>query len=84
MIKDQFDRLLQAILTAHEDGLDCETCALEFECLAEQVAAGGDMHSLLPAVEAHLRCCPDCREEFEALVVILRAENEGLTAQAKD
>ena len=31
----------------------------------------------LPAVEAHLRCCGDCREEYQALLCILRAEIDG-------
>jgi hypothetical protein len=84
MLQDQLDKLLQSILRAHEDGMDCETCNSEFECLAEQVAAGGDIHALLPAVEAHLVCCADCREEFEALVSILRAENGGFTSQLTD
>lgn len=82
MLKDKFDKILQCILTAHEDGIDCETCGAQFECLAEKVAAGGDLHILLPAVEAHLACCPDCREEFEALVSILRAEAEGFNIPA--
>jgi hypothetical protein len=84
MLQDQLDKLLQSILRAHEDGMDCESCNAEFECLAEKVAAGGDIHTLLPAVEAHLICCADCREEFEALVTILRAENDGLTSELTD
>jgi hypothetical protein len=45
--------------------------------MVENVAAGAKLADLLPAVEAHLRCCADCREEFEALLVIIRAENSG-------
>lgn len=79
MAREQLDKLLHFILITHDDHMDCVRCCDQFECLAEQVAAGADIHTLLPAVEAHLACCPDCREEFEALVAIIRAENAGLT-----
>jgi len=78
------DNLLRFILNTHEeqhDCMDCETCNQQFDCLAEQVAQGADLHTLLPAVEAHLACCADCREEFEALVAIIRAENGGQLPQ---
>lgn len=80
MSQDHFNKLLQCILAAHVDEeMSCAACADQFDCLAEQVAMGADMHVLLPAVEKHLSCCPDCREEFEALVSIIRAEDEGFT-----
>ncbi len=69
--------LLQEILALHESDVDCECCGDQLECLAELVAAGGDAKKLLPAVQAHLECCHDCREEFEALLAILRAEQAG-------
>lgn len=80
MSQDQLNRLLQFILAAHEDEpMDCEACAAQFDCLAEQVALGADIHILLPEVEKHLKCCIDCQEEFEALVSIIQAENAGMT-----
>ncbi len=85
MSQDHFNKLLQCILAAHEDDqMSCEVCTEQFDCLAEQVAAGADMHVLLPAVEKHLSCCPDCREEFEALVSIIRAEDEDFTITSEN
>ena len=78
MSQEQLNRLLQCLITTHEeDHMDCESCGEQFECLAEQAALGADIRVILPAVEQHLACCPDCREEFEALVSIIRAENRG-------
>ena len=34
---------------------------------------GEDAASMLPLVNKHLEMCPDCREEFEALLRVLRA-----------
>ncbi len=74
-------RLLEEILSLHEVSADCdcgcETCAEQLDCLAELVANGHEAKKILPAVQAHLDCCPDCREEFEALLCILRAEQSG-------
>lgn len=75
------NNLLKLIVNTHEEShgcLDCETCNTHFDCLAEQVALGASMDEvLIPAVEAHLKCCKDCREEFEALLAVVRAEISG-------
>lgn len=84
MAQDPLINLLRFILNTHEEQhecLDCDTCSQQFDYLAEQVALGADIHDLLPTVEAHLACCADCREEFEALVAIIRAENSGQLSQ---
>ena len=73
--------LVSSIFTVHLDGdVDCDGCCCQLDCLAELVATGAEWHALLPAVEAHLKCCADCREEFEALVAIIRAQNAGQLA----
>ncbi|MBE2267467.1 MAG: hypothetical protein IAE80_04500 [Anaerolinea sp.] len=77
---EKLRRLIDCIFDAHLDAIiDCETCGSQFYCLAEMVAGGADPVQLLPAVEDHLACCPDCREEYEAILAIIRAENQGLT-----
>ena len=78
--KEHLHKLVQSIFTAHEDGTEiaCEDCGCQLDCIAELVADGADLRTLLPAVEAHLQCCKDCREEFEALIAIIRAQNSGL------
>ena len=70
-------RLLAEILSLHEAEIDCDACGNQIDCLAELVAVGHDPNKLLPAVQAHLECCVDCREEFEALLAILKAEQAG-------
>jgi hypothetical protein len=69
--------LAQRILTLHEAEIDCECCCEHLECLADLITVGGEAQDILPAVQMHIDCCADCREEFEALLVILRAEQAG-------
>jgi hypothetical protein len=69
--------LMQRILDMHDTDVDCESCNEQLDCLAELAASGHDPKKLLPAVQAHLDCCSDCREEFEALLCILRAQQSG-------
>jgi hypothetical protein len=66
--------LVQDIFNSHDDNdPGCEDCGCHLDRIAELVAHGADLHTLLPEVEAHLRCCRDCREEFEALVAMIKA-----------
>ncbi len=83
--EDQIRKIIDCIFVAHQDDpLNCEICNREFECLAEKVAAGANLHDLWPEIEAHLTCCKDCAEEFQAMVCILRAESNGQLTAAPD
>jgi hypothetical protein len=51
------------------------TCGETFDLLdqyAEMVVNGEDVAQLMPLVKQHLDMCPDCREEFEALLQVLQ------------
>lgn len=58
------------------------TTEIEYACddvhrlldqFAEAVLRGEDVARLMPLVQQHIDLCPDCREEFEALMRILSA-----------
>jgi hypothetical protein len=83
--KEHLHKLVQSIFDVHEEdgsALGCEDCGCQLDCIAELVAGGADLRALLPAVEAHLQCCKDCREEFEALIAIIRAQSSGAVTNA--
>ncbi len=85
MEKEHIHKLVQSIFEVHdEEGaqMGCEDCGCQLDYIAELVASGADLHTLLPHVEAHLRCCKDCREEFEALICMIRAQNGGALTNA--
>jgi predicted anti-sigma-YlaC factor YlaD len=81
MAFNQLLAMVEAIFTSHEDEVDCEGCDAEMPHLVELIDAGEDPALLLPAVQEHLNRCRDCREEFEALLAIIKAENAGLLAE---
>jgi hypothetical protein len=62
------------------DCSDCDTLA----ALAEKVATGTPVADVLPALSEHIAYWKDCREEFNALVTVLRAEDDGTLTDALD
>ena len=54
--------------------MDCNDHCEQMACLAEQVANGADLSVVLPELKEHMKYWGDCREEFIALVNILKAE----------
>jgi len=57
--------------------MDCNESCDQLAQLAERVAAGEKLEDLLPRFGEHIRSWKDCREEFEALVAVLKAERSG-------
>jgi hypothetical protein len=51
----------------------CDEVLALLDQFAETVMRGEDAARLMPLVQHHLHMCGDCREEFEALLRILRA-----------
>lgn len=71
--EDKAKKILRGILTTRADEIDCEAAFRELDRYAELALANGDAEQLLPLVAQHLERCPDCREEFEALLRALQA-----------
>lgn len=59
--------------------MDCNDHCEQLASLAERVANGAELRDILPELQHHIQYWGDCREEFIALVNILRAEmSDGL------
>jgi hypothetical protein len=69
----QVKRMVRAILTTQEDEIGCDDCFEEIDRFVEMTLAGKDAAEAMPLVADHLRRCRDCREEYEALLRVLRA-----------
>lgn len=71
-------RLVAKALASRPDELSCGDCESCVDRFAEMSLAGLDAREALPLVEEHLRSCPCCGEEFEALMEALRqADHAG-------
>ncbi|MDQ7025040.1 MAG: hypothetical protein Q9P01_18615 [Anaerolineae bacterium] len=54
--------------------MDCNDHCENMAKLAEQVANGARLEDVLPELQEHMKYWGDCREEFIALVSVLKAE----------
>jgi hypothetical protein len=66
-------KMLEQIAHTYEMELSCDEVLVVIARFAEAKIRGEDAAELMPLVQRHLATCGDCREEFEALLRILRA-----------
>ncbi|WP_394836582.1 hypothetical protein LVJ94_06695 [Pendulispora rubella] len=72
LTKQEIQWLVEGVLSTREDEIGCDDCLSRVGAYAETVLAGLTIPEALRTVEAHLRDCPECREEYEALLLALR------------
>ena len=63
--------LLSSIERTQEVEYSCDEVYQLLDQYTEAVQRGEDVAQLMPLVKHHLDLCPDCREDFEALLSIL-------------
>lgn len=69
----QAKAMVQMIGKTQEVELSCDEVHRLLGQFAEMALRGEDTANLLPLVNQHLETCPDCREEYDALMQILQA-----------
>lgn len=74
---DRLKALINCLSSTQEDEADCMEFDKEVDCLAEMLAAGAPTSIIKPRIASHVEHSSDCREEFDALVAILKAEFAG-------
>lgn len=82
---DELSRLIDFVLSQPLDeecvAMDCSDACEDISRLAERVANGERLEDIMPEFERHMKHWRDCREEFEALVAILKAERAARDAE---
>lgn len=71
---EDLGKLARALDMTREEELSCDECFKELDRFVEMELAGLNAAAAMPLVQDHLDKCGDCREEYEALLGVLRAE----------
>ena len=80
--QDDLEKVVMAVLRTREEEIGCDECFEQLDRFVEMELSGLDATAMMPLVEDHLQKCGDCREEFEALLEALRAEEgSGLASR---
>lgn len=72
---DQLRELLERIARTQERELDCGELFSVLDQYSEAILAGEDVSSEFALVVQHLDLCPDCMEEYEALMSVLQTKH---------
>lgn len=65
---DKLPTLMEMLSGTREEELTCDECLTLVSEFAEIRLAGKAIPAALEAVSHHLRYCPECRDEYEALL----------------
>ena len=71
MSSDQAKEMLRMIVNTQDEELSCDEVFELLDVYAERAAHAEDVAGTFPLIKHHLDMCPDCREEFEALMRII-------------
>lgn len=69
----QMMKALTMVTATREQEIGCDEAYAFLDLYADRVSRGEDAAALMPLVHHHLEMCPDCREEFEALLLAVEA-----------
>ena len=70
---DRLRAVVRGIMTARPDEIGCAECSEHMARFAEMMRAGTRAAAVMPLVQDHLAHCRDCREEYETLLLAVRA-----------
>jgi hypothetical protein len=64
--------MLRSLAMTEEHEISCDEVYAVLDQFAEAVNRGENVLIFMPRVRQHLDMCPDCREEYEALLGMLQ------------
>ncbi len=75
---DKLKTMVRGVTRTREIEYSCDDTYRLLDEFAEAVVQGKDAVKMMPLVQQHLEMCPDCREEFEALLRVLKVKPAGM------
>ena len=76
LTKEVIQKMMRSLHMTHQHELTCGECFNEVDRFAEIELSGKNHVEAMPLVQEHLDRCGDCRDEYEALLVALKAMAE--------
>jgi hypothetical protein len=73
LTSEQVSGLVKLLGLTRDHEFTCSECLRHVGEFAERRLANQPLDEVTASVEQHLALCPECREEFEALMKILEA-----------
>ena len=73
--EDMMRKLVEQIALTKERELDCGEVFAVLDQYTEAIAAGEDVQEQFALVIQHLELCPDCLEEYEALLTVIQTKH---------
>ncbi|MFO8036443.1 MAG: hypothetical protein R6U57_07450 [Anaerolineales bacterium] len=71
--QDAMYKMVRAIADVRNREIGCDDCFEQVDRFVELELAGESPGDVLPLVKEHLDRCQNCREEYEALLVAVKA-----------
>ena len=66
-------KVLKSLTITLAEEMTCSECYNEIDQYVDMLREGKSPEEVMPLVKHHITLCPPCREEFEALLVALKA-----------
>ncbi len=73
--EDMMRKLIEQIARTQERELDCGEVFAVLDEYTEAIVAGHNVEEQFALVMQHLELCPDCLEEYEALLSVLQTKH---------
>ncbi len=68
-----FKKMMQMLAVTRDNELSCDEVYTLLDQFAEAISRGEAVKEWMTPVGQHLKVCPDCREEYEALLAMIEA-----------
>lgn len=75
--QDHLVDLMRRLENTLDNAYSCEEAFALLDEYVEMIASDEEAKRLMPLVQNHLDMCPDCRDEFEILLHILKTADSG-------
>jgi hypothetical protein len=82
LTSEQVGGILKMLGLTTEREITCGECLQHVSEFAEAQLAGQPVNEIITSVEQHLALCPECREEYEALMAVLKAGPQAAPVSA--